>query len=59
MCGIFSLILKDSYNIQSDIKDKYEIKKYFKFGEKRGPEHSSIENINSQIIWGFHRLCIN
>ena len=59
MCGIFGLVLKNEYDVQSDVKDKYAIKKHFKYGEKRGPEYSSIENINTQIIWGFHRLCIN
>lgn len=59
MCGIFGLLLKESYSVESDTKDKYKIKHHFKFGEKRGPEYSTIKNINSQIIWGFHRLCIN
>ena len=59
MCGIFALILKDSYHITNDKKDKYSIQKHFEYGKKRGPEHSSIQNINSSIIWGFHRLCIN
>lgn len=59
MCGIFGLLLKESYNIDNDSKDKYKIKHHFKFGEKRGPEYSIMKNINSQIIWGFHRLCIN
>lgn len=59
MCGIFGIILKDEYDVQSDTKDRIGIKKHFKYGEKRGPEYSSIGNINSQIIWGFHRLCIN
>lgn len=59
MCGIFALISKDSYHITNDKKDKYSIRKHFEYGKKRGPEHSSIENINSNIIWGFHRLCIN
>lgn len=59
MCGIFGLLLKESYNIENDTKDKYKIKQHVKYGEKRGPEYSSIKNINSQIIWGFHRLCIN
>lgn len=59
MCGIFGLLLKDSYEIKKDDKDRYNISKHFKYGEKRGPEYSSIENINSNIIWGFHRLCIN
>ena len=59
MCGIFALILKDSYHITNDKKDKYDIRQHFEYGKKRGPEHSSIQNINSSIIWGFHRLCIN
>ena len=59
MCGIFGILLKNSYEIQNDYKDKHNIKKHFEYGKKRGPEYSSIENINEQIIWGFHRLCIN
>jgi len=59
MCGILGLLLKESYNIENDSKDKYKIREHFKFGKKRGPEYSNIENITPQIIWGFHRLCIN
>lgn len=59
MCGIFGLLLKESYNIEDDLEDKYKIKHHFKLGEKRGPEYSTIQNMNSHIIWGFHRLCIN
>jgi asparagine synthetase B (glutamine-hydrolysing) len=50
MCGIFGLLLKESYNIESDTKDKYKIKHHFKFGEKRGPEYSSIKNMNLEHI---------
>jgi len=53
MCGIFGLLLKESYNIENDTKDKYKIKQHFKFGKKRGPEYSTIKNITPQIIWGF------
>ena len=59
MCGILGLLLKESYNIDNDLKDEYKIKHYFKFGRKRGPEYSSIKNITPHMIWGFHRLCIN
>ena len=59
MCGILGLLLKESYNIENDTKDKYKIGEHFKFGKKRGPEYSTIKNITPQIIWGFHRLCIN
>ena len=33
MCGIFGLVLKNEYDVQSDVKDKYAIKKHFKYGE--------------------------
>jgi len=59
MCGIFGLLLKEKHDVEKDVNDKYAIRKHFKYGEKRGPEYSVIENINPQMIWGFHRLCIN
>lgn len=59
MCGIFALLLKESCNIKSDGNDECDIYRHFEYGKKRGPEHSVIENINPQVIWGFHRLCIN
>ena len=62
MCGIFALLLKNSDDKNCPHKDKYFISNlhdYFKYGEKRGPEHSSIDHINDNMIWGFHRLCIN
>ena len=59
MCGILGLLLSEEYQIDSDNKDKYNIYKYFVYGKKRGPEYSCIKNINSKIIWGFHRLYIN
>uniref|UniRef100_A0A6C0KXK5 asparagine synthase (glutamine-hydrolyzing) n=1 Tax=viral metagenome TaxID=1070528 RepID=A0A6C0KXK5_9ZZZZ len=59
MCGIFGLLLKEKYDVENDVHDKYEIRKHYKYGEKRGPEYSVIVNIHPQIIWGFHRLCIN
>lgn len=54
MCGIFGLLLNNSESV-----DYENIKKYFKYGEKRGPENSIIDYINEDIIFGFHRLAIN
>ena len=56
MCGIFALLYSDLYNLKND---KKLIEKYFEYGKKRGPEYSNITNINENIIFGFHRLCIN
>ena len=54
MCGIFGLLLNNSESV-----DYENIKKYFKYGEKRGPENSIIDYVNEDIIFGFHRLAIN
>ena len=59
MCGIFGILLKNEYYIEQDRTDQYNIYQHFNHGKKRGPEYSIIKNVNSKIIWGFHRLCIN
>lgn len=53
MCGIFSII-----GSSSSI-DRKRVQEYFNRGKKRGPEYSSFTNITPDIIFGFHRLCIN
>lgn len=58
MCGIFAIILKHSHDNNEHLFD-YNILKHFKYGNKRGPEDSVIEHVNPNIIFGFHRLCIN
>lgn len=50
MCGIFA-----SFNSIS----LYDYERYFNKGIARGPDHSIIENINENVILGFHRLSIN
>jgi asparagine synthase (glutamine-hydrolysing) len=52
MCGIFALL-----NNNNDFSDDF-IKKQFKKGKNRGPEHSIIVT-NLKSILGFHRLAIN
>lgn len=53
MCGIFA-ILGDHNDVPIET-----MRTYFKKGKKRGPEYSSLTNISDDILWGFHRLCIN
>jgi len=53
MCGIFALLNND------DSFDKKFIETQFKKGEKRGPEFSSLEKYENNVILGFHRLAIN
>lgn len=57
MCGIFSLFhilskeqLSKRYNCIED--------HYYK-GRSRGPEYSTLNTINDNVIFGFHRLAIN
>lgn len=56
MCGIFGLLLSDSFDFYSN---KKTIEEYFEKGKKRGPEHSLFTKISKNIVFGFHRLCIN
>lgn len=53
MCGIFA-ILGDRGDMPIET-----MRSYFNNGKKRGPEFSSLTNISYDILWGFHRLCIN
>ena len=50
MCGIFALFGPE---------DIEQIRPYFNTGSKRGPETSSLNQIDTNIILGFHRLAIN
>ena len=54
MCGIFALLCSDK-----DSLDHKMINEYFLKGNKRGPEHSILQNIKNDVIFGFHRLAIN
>lgn len=51
MCGIFTAIGGDL-----GLED---LMPYFQRIEHRGPDHSSIEEIEGNIFFGFHRLAIN
>jgi asparagine synthase (glutamine-hydrolysing) len=53
MCGIFSLL-----NIDSRFSQEFVHKQFMK-GNGRGPEHSILQNIGSNVVFGFHRLAIN
>lgn len=54
MCGIFSLL-----NNNELVFTRQFIDEQFKKGEGRGPEHSSMTNVNVKALFGFHRLAIN
>ena len=54
MCGIFALLNHNDSVITED-----KIHESFMKGEKRGPDHSIIENFSNNLTFGFHRLAIN
>lgn len=54
MCGIFGYL---SY-LSSDITED-DLKRFFEYGKKRGPEFSSFSKIYKNLYFGFHRLAIN
>jgi len=54
MCGIFGLI-----NYMPEIHKKDVLEKMILKGKRRGPEHSTINYIQNNIVFGFHRLAIN
>ena len=62
MCGIFALI---SDNVKNSQFNNYEIiNEAFQLGKNRGPESSSMQELESpnkeiNITLGFHRLAIN
>lgn len=53
MCGIFGMLNNN------ELFTKAHINKFFAHGQKRGPEHSTLNIINPTTILGFHRLAIN
>jgi asparagine synthase (glutamine-hydrolysing) len=53
MCGIFAL-LNDNGNTPNNVLQREFVK-----GERRGPESSSLNAIETNCILGFHRLAIN
>lgn len=61
MCGIFCLLKTCHSEIDFlSNSDKLEyIKKQFNKGQNRGPEYSTLNIINNNLLFGFHRLAIN
>ena len=59
MCGIFSLLNYENYNIASQIDNKLSIVDEFMKGKNRGPECSKLDCSYMKMIIGFHRLAIN
>lgn len=57
MCGIFSIL-----NISVDEKNRlYElgIESAFEEGKYRGPEYNTLQYVQENALFGFHRLAIN
>ena len=57
MCGIFAL-----FHILSSqqLAQRYNsIEDHYYKGRNRGPEYSTLNSINNNILFGFHRLAIN
>lgn len=54
MCGIFSLLNNNELFFPRQFIDEQ-----FKKGVGRGPEHSTLTNVNMKALFGFHRLAIN
>jgi len=55
MCGIFTLLNNDIQFTTAEVEQAF----YSGNSKKRGPDHSTITNINIKAIFGFHRLAIN
>ena len=53
MCGIFGVLNNNN------LYGSNHIRKYFMKGQSRGPEFSSLEDIEPITTFGFHRLAIN
>jgi asparagine synthase (glutamine-hydrolysing) len=53
MCGIFALL-----NNKNTIDGKL-ISQEFNKGKPRGPEYTSLQNLDYDTLFGFHRLAIN
>ena len=64
MCGIF-LLLNNSLQPTKSLESSEPTNQYnvvnnlFMKGKNRGPENSTLEIINNNTIFGFHRLAIN
>ena len=57
MCGIFALFHLLS---NKQLASKYNsIEEQYYKGRNRGPEYSTLNTINDNILFGFHRLAIN
>jgi len=54
MCGIFTLL-----NTNQTLFPMKFIEEQFDKGKGRGPEHSTLTNVNVNALFGFHRLAIN
>jgi hypothetical protein len=54
MCGIFSLLNNNELFFPRQFIDDQ-----FKKGVGRGPEYSTLTNVNVKALFGFHRLAIN
>lgn len=60
MCGIFALLVKNNNLMNEYIQTLMTtISPHFAKGQKRGPEHTTLELLNEYTIFGFHRLAIN
>ena len=55
MCGIWSFITRHKEYL---CQNKEIINQKFNSIKGRGPEYSNLQNINDNILLGFHRLCI-
>ena len=59
MCGIFSVIQKNATSTELQPFDLKKIYDEFIKSKGRGPEHSYMTDITTNIVFGFHRLAIN
>ena len=57
MCGIFALFQTMYPSKYVSIRDSFE--RHCNYGKSRGPENSTMKQINENILFGFHRLAIN
>lgn len=57
MCGIFSLLNNAESDV--DMHNETTINTAFQKGRFRGPEHSTLKQIDKNTLFGFHRLAIN
>jgi len=57
MCGIFALFQILAPSKYVTIRDSF--KRHCDYGKSRGPEISTMKQINDNTLFGFHRLAIN